>query len=153
PAPAPPAEARDPREASPAGPPVSYVVIETAGPGTPEPASAPPPTRAEAEPEGWIPFRSSWQPSPQTWGPLAESWTQARTSGVPVPPAADSKGPVAGPSSRPAVVESAPEPAPMAAATPAATAAGPPASPPLTLTWNPPERHRALVPLVWFNRL
>jgi hypothetical protein len=149
PEPALPAEAHKPREKSPTGPPVSYVVIETAGPSTPEPAAAPQAPRPEAEPEGWIPFRSSWQPSPQTWGPLAESWKQARTAGLPAPPAADSRTAVAEPSSPPAVVDSAPEPKPMPATAPAAPAA----SPPLTLTWNPPARPRALAPLIWFNRL
>jgi hypothetical protein len=102
---APPAPAAAPTGRSESGPPVSYVVVETAGAEAIPPSGPPQPTtlRLVREPEAnsadqspssspatpatpppeddWIPLRSAWSPSAQTWGPLAESWRQARDGG------------------------------------------------------------------------
>jgi hypothetical protein len=97
---------RESVEPTPASPPVSYMVVETASPRPLPPASgfeprpsglaprlvpvtppheeaieeAPVPVpepEAASSPEVWVPLRSTWQPSAQTWQPLAESWRQA----------------------------------------------------------------------------
>lgn len=95
------AEAAPPRSA---GPPVSYVVVETAQPPK-MPDETPAPT-AEDDGGDWVPLRSSWQPSDQTWGPLAEKWLQNHSPGSlsaelppppepPVPPSATEEPPAA----------------------------------------------------------
>jgi hypothetical protein len=149
----PPSEEGHPiRESSAPAPPVSYVVVETTSKDAPEPETATPaaPTSAAApvEGEGWIPFRSSWQPSPQTWGPLADSWHQARAgrpSSSPAEPTPDAPAPTPAPA---ADMTPAP-PSPVAVPTPAAP---PPRLPPLDLTWRPAWQETLLAPLVWFNR-
>jgi hypothetical protein len=92
---------------------------------------------ATADPEVWVPLRSSWQPSAQTWKPLADSWEQARTTteADPRPPAPEHEpgvwGELAGVSSP------APVPPPQAEAPPRPAWVEQPAVPPVP----PPPAH------------
>lgn len=139
-----------------------------------EPAEEPHQGEESAEPDNWVPFRSSWQPSAQTWGPLARSWAQSQQADTPpaeplpsraaemmdMPRSTPPIGPtVTGPAPRPSVLPpvipptpiSIPEPEPEPATDEMVIPEAPPAprEPPPTA----PPRSWAALPFVWFNVL